>query len=288
MFARFSGPLSRLAVLAGTATVLAACSVVGGTSSPSTTPSAAAKLASPKQAILLAAAKAQRVTSFSATMDVVATAQGQDVTMSGTLREQLSPSLLVDASFPTLQGGGQSLPGGLEEILTSQAVYIKMSVLTQALHTSKPWVKMPVDQLGKLSGSLKSAFSQAKTDNPLAHTQMFKGSPDIHKVGTGAIGGVPVTEYAGSVPIDKAVASLPTDMRDRYDSLFTELGVKVVKFHIWLDAQNQTRKVALTMAAKNVTESITETITSINQPVSVTVPASGETYTLSSSQLGGI
>ncbi len=285
MLSRFTGSLPRLAALAGTVTVLAACASGGGT--PSSSTSTSASPLSARQTIRLAADKAQRVTSFSGTMGITLNQPAQGtVTMSGTLAEQLSPSLEAEINFSTLEGGGQSLPGGLDEIVTKQAVYIKMSVLARALHTTKPWVKLPLSELSSLTGAnLNQLFSQAQANNPLTQTQMLTASPDVHKVGTGVIGGVPVTEYAGTYSIDKGLASLPANVRSSLSSQIASLGIKTSQFHVWIDGQSQVRKLTVNLTASKLTETVTETITSINQPVTITLPAAGETYTIPASAL---
>jgi len=213
------------------------------------------------------------------------TGQGT-VTMSGTIAEQLSPSLEAEIDFATLEGGGQALPGGLDEIVTKQAVYIKMSMLAQALHTSKPWVKLPLSELGSLTGAdLNQLFSQAQANNPLAQTQMLTASPDVHKVGAGVIGGAPVTEYAGTYSVAKGLSSLPAGLRSTLSSQIASLGIKTSKFHVWIDGQHQVRKIILDLTGSKLTETVTETITSVNQPVSITLPTGDETYTIPASAL---
>jgi hypothetical protein len=278
VLSRFASSLPRLTALAGTVTVLAACSAGGSAPSASTSP----QPLSAKQTIVLAAAKAQRVTSFSGTMGITLTQPGQGtVTMSGTIAEQLSPSLQAELDFSTLESAGQPVPGGLDEVVTKQAIFIKMSVLAQALHTSKPWVELPLSRLGIFSGTnLSSLFDQAQANNPLAQTQMLTASSDVHKVGTGVIGGVPVTEYAGTYSISKALASLPASLRSALSPQITKLGIKNGQFHVWIDGQSQVRKLVLSLSATNLTETVTETITSINQPVTITLPTASETFTI--------
>jgi hypothetical protein len=285
VLSRLTGSLPRLAALAGAATVLAACSSGGGAPSPGASTSASALSA--RQTIRLAADKAQRVTSFSGTMGITLNMAAQGtVTMTGIVAEQLSPSLKAEINFTTLEGGGQSLPGGLDEIVTRDAVYIKMSMLAQSLHTSKPWIELPLSQLGKLSGTdLNSLFNQAQASNPLAQTQMLTASPDVHKVGTGVVGGVPVTEYAGTYSIAKGLASLPANLRKSLSSQIASLGIKSGRFHVWIDGQDQVRKIILNLTASKLTETVSETITSVNQPVTITLPGPGETYTIPASAL---
>jgi hypothetical protein len=281
---RVSRTLPRLLALAGTASVLAACSLGGGTSSHGASP--AAQL-TPKKAILLAATKAQKVTSFEASVAISLNAQGHgSFQMAGTMAEQLSPSLRAKLNFSTFHGSGISVPGGLTEIVTSKAVYIKAGSISQGLRTTKQWVAIPVSALGKSTGiDFNSLFSQAQTSNPLSQTQMLTASPDVHKVGTTTVNGVPVTEYAGTYSMAKALATLPAASRNGMSKQVDSMGIKTVKFHVWIDGQQQVRKLTATLTSTKLTETVSETITSVNQPVGITPPADADTFVLPANML---
>jgi hypothetical protein len=114
---------------------------------------------------------------------------------------------------------------------------------------------------------------------------MLTASPDVHKVGAGVIGGVPVTEYAGTYSVAKGLANLPAGLRSTLSSQIASLGIKTSKFHVWIDGQHQVRKIILDLTGSKLTETVTETITSVNQPVSITLPTGDETYTIPASAL---
>src|SRR5262249_4529745 len=110
--------LSLLTTAAGAAVLLAA----GCTSSVSSSPGGASPAAAlaPKQAIPLAAHYSANVSSVKATISITGSSPAVGgVDLAGTLREQLRPSVLAAADFPTLGGGGQSVPGGISEVINS-------------------------------------------------------------------------------------------------------------------------------------------------------------------------
>src|SRR5580704_15290670 len=93
---------------------------------------------SPLYAAGLAAKTTGGANSFSGTMSVHATAKpgapsSGDVSMTATMAERLRPSLLTEVQIGTLSAAGQSLPGGLSEIVTPGNLYLKWSLLTQQL-----------------------------------------------------------------------------------------------------------------------------------------------------------
>jgi hypothetical protein len=288
VLSRVPRSLPRLAALAGSVSVLAACSFGGGTSPAGAGAPPAAQQLTPKKAILLAATKAQRVTSFEASVAFSISMPGSGpVQMAGTMAEQLSPSLRAKINFSTFQVPGTSQRASLSEVVTAKAIYINAATVGQAFHVTKPWLEIPVSAISKSSGiDFSSLFSQAQNSNPLSQTEMLTASPDVHKAGTATVNGVPVTEYAGTYSMAKALAALPAASRDSMSKQITGMGVKTAKFRVWLDGQQQVRKLSVTLTSSKLTETVTETITSVNQPVSITLPPAAQTSVIPAALLG--
>jgi hypothetical protein len=249
---------------------------------------------SPRQAIQLAADETHNVNSFAATVDIrVSGKPGSsgslgDAEMAGTFQEQLHPSLLASADFGTFSIAGQSM-AGLGEVITPKAVYIKLGLLTQALHSTKPWVEMPLSALSGSTGlNLGSLIDQMQTNSPLTQTQLLAGATDVRTAGTGTVDGVPVTEYTGSYSMSVALAKLPADVRGQLGQILQKVGISGVQFRVWIDGQHLVRKEIVTMDASAFTETVTATVTSINQPVTISVPAASQTATFPVSALSSV
>jgi hypothetical protein len=60
-------------------------------------------------------------------------------------------------------------------------------------------------------------------------------------------------------------------------------GLTEATFTDWIDAQHIVRKAVVTEVGKSITETITVTTTSINQPVNVSIPSASQTSSLPSS-----
>ena len=282
---------------AGLAVIVAAavsgCAASSGSSSGGGGSSAAAPL-SPLAAVKLVAKTTVTVNSFTGTMNIQITAKPGaassaglgSMDMTGTLAEQLRPTVLISESIGTLGEAGTSLPGGLTELMTPTAWYIKWSYFTQQLHLTKPWLVIPLSTLSKGAGiNLSQALSQATSNGPVAQSQMLAGATSVRRVGTGTLDGVPVTEYTGTIPLGKAMAYLSGSTKSGVEQLIKASGLTTEKFTIWVDGEHVLRKAVITMDGKAVTENISMTITSINQPVAVTVPPASETATLPSGAL---
>jgi hypothetical protein len=263
---------------AGVAAVLLAAGCGGGTHP-------AAQGLSPIQAITLAANQARQVNSFASTLSVTMSGSLSG-TMAGTMRIRNRPSLFADADFGTLDFGGQSLPGGMHEILTNHDIYLGMAVLSQRLH--KPWVKISFAQLQQGTGvNLGQLTQQVQSNNPLVQTQMLAGAKDVRKVGTQTIDGVSTTHYTGSYPVSAGLAKLPASLRAVEEKGLRMLGIKTVHFNVWIDGQHQTRKIVATETGgiENITVALH--VTGINQPVSVTLPPASQVATIPASALQG-
>jgi hypothetical protein len=276
---------------AGLATIVAAvagCAVGsgGGSSAPSMSPLAAVKLA---------AKTTGQVNSFTATMNIQITPEGGAASASGlsgptqltmTFAEQVHPSLLVSANIQLPNIGGTPTAGGLTEVITATTIYLKWSYLTQQLHLTKPWLAVPISTFNKLGINLSQIMDQATSNGPLADSQLLAEATSVHRVGTGSINGVPVTEYTGTIPLSTALSHFSGSLKTMVEQLETTGGITSEKFTIWVDGNNVLRKVATTAAGTALTESSVMTITSINKPGSISVPPASQTSALPSGALG--
>jgi hypothetical protein len=269
------------------AAALAGCAATG-------TGASAAAPSSPLDAVQLAAKTTGGANSFTGTMSVQATAKSGaassgNVSMTASMAEQRRPSLLAEVQIGTLSVAGQSLPGGLSEIVTPSNLYLKWSVLTQELHADKPWLVIPVSALGKSSGvNLSQLFSQATNSSPLNESQLLAGASGVRKVGTGTVDGVPVTEYTGTVSLDKGMQYLSGSSKAALQKQIAAAGLSTATFTVWVDGQRVMRKAVITEHGTALTEVITVAISTLNQPVNIPVPAADQTTTLPSGALGSL
>jgi hypothetical protein len=236
------------------------------------------------EAVRQAAAQAQKATSYAADMTVQTTGAAA-TTISGTLQQQTEPSPLAAADFGSVTAQGQKLAGGIQEIINSSGLYLKMATL--AKQTGKPWVEIPASELSKLSGASFSQLLQNGSNDPLVQTQMLASSTDVKKVSRAAINGVPTTEYTGTYPVSAGLAKLPAASRSKIAAQLQQMGLTTEHFTVWLDGQQQVRKVIT--SAKGTSESVASTIvvTSVNHPVTAAIPPASQVAIVPASELGG-
>jgi hypothetical protein len=274
-------PVIRLAsvtaVCAAAAIAAAGCGSGAGSNAGSGASSSGGHAVSASQALTLAASAAQKVNSFAANMTI--TSGGALSThLSGTLQEQVRPTLLASETF-SLKSAGATVPGGMQALLTGSAMYLKMKTLAGVL--GKPWVKIPFSSLKKKTGiSLAPLIHQLQGSNPLAQAQMLPAATNVHKVGSATIGGVPTTEYAGTLNVAKSLAKLGPGLRKLIGPALKATGITTSNFRVWVDAQHQVRQISQTEGGGSYNISSVMTITAINQPVHITPPPASQVASL--------
>ena len=271
---------------AGFAVVLTAALAACGSQSAGSSSGASA---TPLSTIRLAAETSDNANSFTGTMSLKSTAKAggstsDDAAFNATFAEQLHPSLVAEVTFASLSTAGSTLPGSMTEILTTKTLYMKWAYLTQLLHTTKPWLALPLSTLGKSSGiNLSQLLGQAGSSSPLSESQLLGGATSVRKVGTGTLDGVAVTEYAGTLSLDKGIKYLSAGNRAAVQKQLTAAGLTTATFTVWIDGKSTVRKAIINENGTTVSDTITVAITSINQPVGVTIPAASQTSALPTS-----
>jgi LppX_LprAFG lipoprotein len=268
-----------LAVMAGCSTGSGSSSVPLGTTGPAGGTGTATRL-SPQRAIRLAADESLRVNSMAATLSeqignpVVATT-------SATIQVQLRPALLVDESLHTTASGRSA---SVNEIVSARAVYLK----EPGNPAGKPWIKIPLSELGhNLGASLSSLLQNAQNGNPAEQTQLLTASKNVRVVGTELVNGVETTHYQGSLSAATAIARLRPALRKGLAPLL-RLITGEIHFDVWIDGQHVTRRLVEVETVLGEQATVTVNVTAVNQPVQITLPPPSQVKIVPKSQLGGL
>jgi len=270
------GP-GRAAGVAACAGALALITGCGGGGAGSAAP------LTPRMAISLAADETQRVNSMSS--NVVVNVSGiVSATTTGSIQVQLRPKLLADEDL-SIVSQGQTL--SMTDIVSTKAVYLKSAAFSGLTAPSgKTWLEIPLSDLSGSAGSaLSSLLQNVQNGDPLTQTRMLVASKDVRKVGPQVIDGVAVTHYAGTFTPKAAVANLPANLRQQVAPLLT-LITGDIRFDAWIDASHQVRKIAEVETVSGETVNLTMTITSLNRPVHIALPAPGQVQVAPKSILG--
>jgi hypothetical protein len=262
------------AACAAAATLLAACGAAGG--------AASAKPLSPRQVITLASDTADRATSVTGNYTVQAGTGPAEIT-TGTVSVRLKPTFLIGENL-SVSADGQKL--AMSEIISAQAIYLKEAALSG--ETGKPWVKISLSSLSGGLGSLVSQLLQtAQNSNPLGQTQVLASAKDVRAHGTQVVDGVQTTRYTGSVTPAAALKTLSPKLRASLAPMLNLISGDIA-FTVWIDGQHHVRKLIETETVSGQPVTVTMNITSINQPVHVTLPPASQVASMPKSALAGL
>jgi hypothetical protein len=264
-----------VAALAVAAVLAAGC----GASSPGSSGSRAT--ASPQQAVEAAARQAAQISSATAVLSEQAGGSGGE-SISGAVTEQIKPSLLMSMRLSISSGSGASeYLGG---IINTRAMYLRSSAFGQ--QTGKPWLEIPFSVLGGASSSLAQLFKSLSKINPAQQTAVLGGARNVRDAGTAVIDGAATTHYTGTISPSNGLAALPPALRK---TLAPEL--KAISGHIafglWIDRQNQIRKVTESETVSGEPVITTIVFSAINQPVHVSLPPASQVSVIPASVLSG-
>ena len=236
-------------------------------------------------AITLAADQTQHVNSMSANVVVNVSGMASATTV-GSIEIQLRPKLLADENL-AIKSQGQTM--AMNDIVSAKAVYLKSAAFSSLIgQTGKTWIKIPLSDLSGSAGSVLSSLLQnVQNGDPLTQTRMLAASKNVHKVGTQVIDGVTTTHYAGTFTPAAAVAQLSTTLRKQVAPMLSMI-TGDVRFNAWIDASHQVRKIAEVETVSGETVNLSMTLTSINQPVHIALPAPGQVLVPPKSVLNGV
>ena len=235
----------------------------------------------PRQAIALAAATSQRLTSFTATETVTLSRPGPAVGrfgMSMRLAMQLKPTLLASADA-TMTGAGHRF--SIREIVTRHAIYMNVGALGAFLHTrqAKPWVEISLAKLAGRTGfaaMFKKLGQGQLASNPLGNARFFAAATHLRRVGASVVDGVPTTEYSGVLKPSALVKFLPAAQRAAFGTAVRMFGHSSMPFEVWIDGQHHIRMLTMRLSAMSMSMLVKVKITSVNKPVTIKLPPASQ------------
>jgi hypothetical protein len=254
---------------------IGALAVAAATTAPVAGCSAGTAVLTAAEVIKNVSSQAQRATSVTGTLDMESTGSA-GISMQGTLKVRTAPSLAMELNLTKMSANNQALPGGMSEILTSKALYMKIPAL--AAQTGKPWIKISMAQLnGRTHNAFAGLAQQIKQQDPLSAARMLGASKDVKAEGKATVDGVSTTHYHGTFSFRQALAMLPADMRKFEQQEASALGSGRIAFDVWVDAQNHPRKIVESYDMTSLGHvTMTMRFTSFNQPVSIKAPPASE------------
>jgi hypothetical protein len=151
----------------------------------------------------------------------------------------------------------------------------------------KPWVKMNLSALSDLAetsgANLAQMVHSLQTNNFTNQAQLFTAARNARVAGTQTVDGVTTTEYTGSFTAAEGLKALPAGFRQALAPGLQALGNSPVHFREWVDGNHHLRKMTEVETVNGDSISTTINIAAIDQPVRITLPPAGQTFTLQGS-----
>lgn len=260
-------------IVAGLST--AALMFLAGCATGSSSSATRAAPPSPHQAILLAATKAQKITSATERVNIqVSGAQSAGTYAIATFR--LKPKLEVSEDV-RLTSAGKAVR--FKAIITGTAMYFSEPSI--AIQTGKPWVKIGLSSMKGTGGASFAQIWQDLQDNEFGNqAQLLSATKNAHVVGAQTVDGVPTTEYAGSITAGEGLKALTPRLRKALAPQLNAVDASTrINFRLWIDDQHQVRKLAEVETINGQVIHTTIDITGINQPVRIAVPPASQVMT---------
>jgi hypothetical protein len=254
-------PLGFAAVAAVAAITVAGCKPGVYTSTPS---SGLPSGTSSSSALSLAAQQTQQIRSFTADLQIQATG-ALNTTLTGTLHEVTTPTPLI-----AIRANAGAL-GNIRVILSNGTAYLRSPFLTRSY--GKPWVEGSTSAMSSTSGlNLGPLLGLLSTSSPLVQTPLFSQASNVRLMGHSLVDGSRTSEWGGHYMLSNVMGSLNSSLQPSFQSVMNS-GISMTRFRTWTDSSNQVRKLVLIEVGNNTKITITLVITSINQPLHITMPS---------------
>ena len=260
--ARAVRPLGFAAIAVAAAVAVAGCKP--GTYSGASSSGSQAGITLSASAFSLASQQTQSIRSFSADLEVQATG-ALNATLTGTLHEVTTPTPIIAIHANT---GGL---GNIRAILTNGMAYLKSPFMMRA--HGKPWVMGSMSSMSSTSGlNLGPLLSLLSTSSPLVQVPLFSQAQNTRMMGHSMMNGMRMSEWGGHYMLSNVVGSLNSSVQPSFQSMMNS-GLSMTRFRTWMDSSNMVRKLVLIEQGANTRIVITLVITSINQPMHITMPS---------------
>ncbi len=216
-----------------------------------------------------------KVDTFSMNVAVDSQVSQAAMTMKMKADVRLRPTVAMHMTTEPTSVQGTTVPG-MEMIMDSKAMYMKMAALSQA-NGGKPWSKVLLSDLGAMSGmNLSGLMDQAKKQSPAEQTKMLTASKDAREVGTETVDGVKTRHFTGTVQLTEALGKLDAETRAAMEKQYQQIGASSMNFDIWVGDDDLPRKMVAKIATAQGPMTTTAQYSDYGKQVDVSPPPASE------------
>lgn len=187
---------------------------------------------------------------------------------------QTKPDLAMKMVFDRITVAGQAMPGGMEQRIVGDTMYLKMGLLGGILggKGASSWIKIPLSAAGDQAG-LQGMLSQSRQVDPREQLQLLIASENVRKVGTEKVNGVDTTHYMAELDADDlADSKLDSETREQLQKAYGSAGVGKIGVDVWVDSQDQARRFVTTAPTSAGDVRMTLDFTDYGKPLEIVAP----------------
>ena len=149
----------------------------------------------------------------------------------------------------------------IRQVMDRFVMYMQSPQFEGVLEEGKEWGKIDIEKSSKELGVDVGAVQQPGSGDPRQMFGQLKAmSGDIEKVGTDEVRGTETTHYSGDVEIDNLHEALPPDRqaaaRKSIERAKEVSGLKDYPLDVWIDEDDQVRRMRMKMEMKVLREEI--------------------------------
>jgi hypothetical protein len=193
--------------------------------------------------------KSAQVHSFAADITLSGSSQGGSGLTHLTTQVRLQPDVALTGTVDKLSVGGFTLNSSVPVRYLRGTLYGKVPQQFASFVGGKQWAKIDLNQAGKKAGvNLDSVVQHTELVDPGQQTKTFTASKDARKVGEETIDGTKTTHYTGAITVKDALDTLDAQTRAKLQQAYTDVGAQKINFDVWVDGQDQARKLTVKMA----------------------------------------
>jgi hypothetical protein len=140
--------------------------------------------------------------------------------------------------------GGMEI-GQIQAVFDGNTIYQKFPQNIAQFLGGKPWIKIDLNAVGKMSGVDLSTLMQAQSSDPTQAFQYLQGAADdVSEVGKEELRGDETTHYKMTLDFNRVVASAPAEQQEALRQAAEMYGDQKVPADVWVDEEDRLRRMS--------------------------------------------
>lgn len=143
--------------------------------------------------------------------------------------------------------GGMEI-GQVQAVFLGNTIYQKFPQNIAQFLGGKPWIKIDIAALSKLSGVDLNTLIQAQSSDPTQALQFVRGAADdVTEVGEETVRGDKTTHFRATLDFTKAAAEAPPEQQAALKQAADIYGGQKVPADLWIDEEDRLRRMSYTI-----------------------------------------